>query len=132
MAMKATGILREEDYPSKKALIDDYNRRTERGELLRINHVSWWKQELPTEEEMSFGLSNLENNGNKVDYIVSHCCPQQIASLCGFFSSDKLTSYFDSIYEKTDFSRWFFGHYHDDKQILTKFIMLYEQIVRIV
>ena len=126
------GILREEDYPSKKALIDDYNRRTERGELLRINHVSWWKQELPTEEEMSFGLSNLENNGNKVDYIVSHCCPQQIASLCGFFSSDKLTSYFDSIYEKIEFSRWFFGHYHDDKQILTKFIMLYEQIVRIV
>lgn len=125
------GILKKEDYPSKRALMDDYNRRTKRGELLRIDHISWWEQELPTEEEMAFGLSNLEKNGNKIDYIVSHCCPQKISSLCGSFSADKLTSYFDSIYETVDFSRWFFGHYHDDKQILTKFIMLYEQIIRI-
>lgn len=125
------GILKKEDYPSKRALLNDYNRRTKRGELLRIDHISWWEQELPTEEEMAFGLSNLAKSGNKIDYIVSHCCPQQISSLCGFFSSDKLTSYFDSIYENVDFSRWFFGHYHDDKQILTKFIMLYEQIIRI-
>lgn len=125
------GILRIEDYPNRKALMDDYKRRTKRGEMLRINHISWWEEELPSEEEMAFGLANLESNGNKVDYIISHCCPQQISSLCGFFSSDRLTTYFDGLYEKVDFSRWFFGHYHDNRQVLTKFIMLYEQIIRI-
>lgn len=128
------GILELSDYKSIKELANDYNRRTQRGEMLRINHISWWKQEMPSEDEMKFGLETLRNNGNKVDYIVSHCCPQEVASLFshGFYKPDKLTGYFNTVARTTEFSKWFFGHYHNNKQILDKFIMLYEQIVRVV
>ena len=88
---------------------------------------------MPSEDEMKFGLETLRNNGNKVDYIVSHCCPQEVASLFshGFYKPDKLTDYFNTVARTTEFSKWFFGHYHNNKQILDKFIMLYEQIVRV-
>lgn len=128
------GILDMKDYKTTKELVDDYNKRTKRGEMLRINHISWWEQELPSEEEMAFGLGNLEENGNKVDFIVSHCCPQQIASLFshGVYKPDRLTSYFNVIAETVKFSKWFFGHYHNNQQVMSNFIMLYEQIVRVV
>lgn len=125
------GIMRAENFPNKKALMAAYNSRTKRGEMLRIDHISWWHQEMLSKEEMDFGLRNLEKNSNKVDYIISHCCPQQIAFLCGYFKPDKLTEYFDRVCVKVDFSRWFFGHYHNKRRILNKFIMLYEQILRI-
>ena len=64
------GILEPDDpdYKTKKKVLDQ-------GWLpYRINHVSWWKQELPSEAEMEEGLKNLSLHGNTVDFIVSHCC----------------------------------------------------------
>ena len=128
------GILNPEDYESTKALVDDYNKRTKRGEMLRINHISWWEQEIPSEDEMKRGLQTLKASKNKVDFIISHCCPQHVASVFsrGFYTQDKLTEYFNTVAETTKFKKWFFGHYHDNQQILEQYIMLYEQIVRVV
>lgn len=128
------GILDPKDFKTTKDLVDTYNKRTNRGEMLRINHLSWWEQEMPSEEEMAFGLQTLESNDNKVDYIVSHCCPQQVASVFshGSYKPDKLTAYFNVVAETTKFSKWFFGHYHNNAQVMSKYIMLYEQIVRVV
>lgn len=124
----------DEGYRFTKELIKEYNDRTRNGELLRINHLSWWEEEMPTDEEMEFGLKTLKENDNKVDFIVSHCCPQLVASMFsnGLYKADKLTAYFNTIYDTVSFSKWFFGHYHDNQQVLGNFIMLYEQIVRVV
>lgn len=124
----------DEGYKFTKELIREYNERTKRGEMLRINHLSWWAEEMPSKEEMDFGLKVLEKNNNSVDYIVTHCAPQQVASLFshGTYKPDDLTSYFNRVLERVKFSKWFFGHYHDNQQILGDFVMLYEQIVRVV
>lgn len=127
------GILDLKNYKSKRALRRDYNRRTERGEMLRVNHISWWKEEMPSQEEMDFGMQTLESIGNEVDFIVSHCGPQEVVSIysMGFYKPDQLTSYFNVVANTVKFKKWFFGHYHENRMILGKFIMLYEQIVRI-
>lgn len=127
------GILEPADFPSVKDLMKEFNARTRAGQMLRINHLSWWKEELPSDEEMAFGLKTLKQNNFKVDYIISHCCPQSVASLfsMGFYPTDRLTDYFNKINEQTDFKRWFFGHYHQDMDILDKFTMHYGQIERI-
>lgn len=128
------GILNLEDYNDEKELIKTYNKLTRAGKLVRINHLSWWQEEMPSDEEMEFGKQNLADNENKVDYIISHCCPQTVAALLsrGYYKSDKLTDYFNEIKENTSFNKWFFGHYHDDTQILENFILLYHQIIRII
>lgn len=99
----------------------------------RINHVSWWKQELPTEEEMEEGRRNLEANGNRVDFIVSHCCSTSTQFLVGgtSFKRDILTDYLEEVRQKVRFKKWFFGHYHDNRNVNTEEILLYEQLIRI-
>lgn len=49
--------------------IDKY-RRTER--------VSWWHQEMPSEEEYNNALEDLRKVDFKVDYIITHTAPSEI------------------------------------------------------
>lgn len=124
------GILEPNDpnYRKKKCELDKGWRP------YRINHVSWWKQELPSKEEMEEGRRNLEAHGNKVDFIVTHCCASSTQVFIGgggLFSTDILTEYLEEIRQTVQFSKWFFGHYHDNRNVSAEEILLYEQIIRI-
>ena len=44
-------------------------------------------------------------------------------------STDYLTDYFQKIMEKCEFKKWYFGHYHDNRQVNSQFILLYEDVV---
>ena len=61
----------------------------------RINHISWWRQELPSDEEYSEALQNLERYNWQVDYIITHCAPTSIALMhlrtVSFSSSDNVS-----------------------------------------
>ena len=106
-----------------------------RGYLpFRINHWSWWKQELPSEEEMEEGRQNLEKHDNKVDFIVTHSCASSTQALLGhgLYSKDYLNEYLEEIRQKCKFKKWFFGHYHDNRNVNAEEILLWEQIIRIV
>ena len=107
-----------------------YNYR-KRGAYFRIIDYSWWDLELPTDNEMKNGINNLDKANYKVDYIITHCCPTSIQALFskGIYKRDYLTDYLQEISEKCNFEKWFFGHYHDNKQINSQFILLYENIV---
>lgn len=100
----------------------------------RINHLSWWKEELPSEEEMDEGRRNLEDNENAVDFIVTHCCATSTEVLLGggLYEHDYLNHYFEEIRQSVKFKKWFFGHYHENRNINAEEILIYEQIVRIV
>lgn len=118
---------------------DDLNFKAKKKELdrrwlpYRINHVSWWAQELPSETEMKEGLNNLEANGNDVDFIVSHCCSSSTQAMFGggLFTPDVLTDYLEQIRRTVKFKKWFFGHYHDNKNVNAEEILLYDQVIRI-
>lgn len=125
------GILDRADFDSDEEFVAKVKDWDKRWKMFRINHLSWWKQELPTEDELAFGLQTLIQNGNKVDYIISHCCPQEIASFCGFREPDVLTQWFNMVAHTVQFDKWYFGHYHDNRQIMSKFILLYEKIERV-
>ena len=101
--------------------------------LYRINHVSWWKDELPSDEEYATARRNLDICGWKVNYIITHCCPNSIADIIGggLYQPDQLTTFFEEIRERCEFDYWFFGHYHDNRVVMQKYVMLYEQIVEL-
>ena len=101
-----------------------------RGAYFRIRDFSWWDLELPTNQEMENGIENLEKINYKVDYIISYCCPTSIQALINpIYKRDILTDYLQQISEKCTFKRWYFGHYHDYKQVNSQFTLLYEDIV---
>ena len=79
---------------------------------------------------MQNGIKNLEKANYKVDDIITHCCPTNIQTLLNpSYKKDILTDYLQEISEKCEFKKWYFGHYHDNRQIDSKYILLYEDIV---
>lgn len=126
------GILDPGDFPDDKSFRREYKQLRNKRAMFRIKGVSWWKEELPSQEEMDRGIESLDNASNEVDFVITHCAPQEIASLMGFTERDVLTMYFNGLLRNgLRFNRWLFGHYHLDKQVMGKFICLYWQIVRI-
>lgn len=99
----------------------------------RIDHISWWKQELPNDEECAEARKNLERCGWQANYIITHCAPTSIA-LAGtrHNEADRLTDFLQEMKEKAQYHYWLFGHYHDNRAIDERHILLWEQIVRII
>ena len=105
--------------------------RHDRGQF-RINHISWWQEELPSDEEYAEARQMLERLDWKVDYIITHCAPAAIQQKVNAdFKPDKLTDFLEGIRSRSQFHYWLFGHYHDDRIIDEKYVLLYEQMVRI-
>ena len=101
-----------------------------RGAYFRIRDFSWWDLELPRNQEMENGIKNLEKVNYKVDYVISHCCPTSIQALINpTYKRDILTDYLQQISEKCIFKKWYFGHYHDYRQVNAQFTLLYEDIL---
>lgn len=95
----------------------------------RIESVSWWREELPSDNEYEEGLDNLERVGNKVDYIISHCAPDSVEDLLSshMYGHDKLTNFLEIVRQTVEFKDWYFGHYHMDIDY-GKFHCLYNQL----
>ena len=123
------GILEADDPLLKKKC----RRLDARGAMYRINHLSWWKEELPSEEEYQTARVNLDRAGWEVDYIITHCCPSSVQDTFsgGLYQRDALTEFFDEVRQRCRFKYWFFGHYHEDMVIEKKYVMLYEQIIKL-
>ncbi len=111
-----------------------------KGISYRVNHLSWWAQELPSEEEMEEGWMNLELHDYKVDYVITHCASNRVQEMIqktifakfGYNSSHKkdiLTAYLEEIEGKLSYEHWFCGHYHINHLIDGKHTVLYENIV---
>ena len=123
------GIL-EQDDPRINEWYRDYDK------IFRINHATWWKEELPSEEEMAEGMMKLKQNGSQVDYIITHSpytsALRQMDQGSGVYKTDILTDYLQEIKESVEYKKWFFGHMHENQNFPEdKAIAIYEQIIRI-
>lgn len=48
------------------------------------------------------------------------------------FETDDCTNYLETVKNKIEFKKWFFGHYHEDMAVNDKEMCLFDEIVRIV
>ena len=46
--------------------------------------------------------------------------------------ADRLTDFLQEVQERAKYHYWLFGHYHDNRAIDEKHILLWEQIVRVI
>lgn len=103
----------------------------------RITDVSWWKEELPSYKEQNIAFDNLSLHNNKVDYVLTHACPQSMlyelvyARVINDIFDDPTSYLLEEISKCISFKHWYFGHYHTDLQINDKFTCMYNNIVRL-
>ena len=67
-----------------------------------------------------------------MDYIITHCCSsatQDILGVKGLYNYNAQTDFFDKIKAEVKFSKWYFGHYHMDRNVTDKEILLYDRII---
>ena len=90
--------------------------------------------ELPTPEQLTMGIENLEEADLKVDYIVTHEPPLLVKSSMLLRKGqpekvNKLNGYFEEIAKSVKFNHWYFGSLHEDRLITADYTCLFEKII---
>ena len=97
---------------------------------MRKEGVTWWAREEGSYAEQIEGLVNLEKYHNKVNYILTHTCPDELVT--PFFSPtyhepSPTGAYLNHIAHTVKFDYWYFGHWHISEHF-GKYICLYNTI----
>lgn len=100
--------------------------------MYRTEHISWWKEEMPSNEEMERAVCALEANNWTVDYVLTHCAPRSVQSMIAdWYENDPLVSFLERVRSDLNFKKWYFGHYHIDRELNEQFVALYNKVVSI-
>lgn len=103
--------------------------------FMRQESITWWKEELPTNEEYREATCNLEAHQYRVDYILTHTMPKEMITTRLFKIPDphdsELTGFLDWINARVDYKMWFCGHWHEDRSITDRIRALYYDVVQI-
>jgi len=98
---------------------------------MRTEGKNWWKEELPSQDEMDRAVENLTRVGWQADIVITHCAPTSIQRIvCPSYEENILTDFLDSVKEKLQFEKWYFGHYHKDCSIDEKFSAVFNSITK--
>jgi len=86
---------------------------------IKISQVSYWERELPSEDEKDYALKNLSKYNYKVDYILTHTCPDSLVEEFIHRTDSNeakfncpVAKFLEEIYQKVEFKHWYFGHMH--------------------
>ena len=116
--------------------------------------ISLWEEEIPSKNEMQYGIENLQKVNNKVDFILAHTLPKaMIKNLMAHYHipieeidnqaiyltriddvaknlynryMDPTANYLQEICNKITFSKYFCGHFHENL-IIGNFIHIHRR-----
>lgn len=112
---------------------------SERDLPYRLDRISWWKEEMPSYQEIEVARENLKQVNYQVDYIITHCIftsLQDDMGGTGIYNSNYFTDFLDTLDSMVKFRCWYFGHYHTsvvfkDEERGARYQCLYEDIVEL-
>ena len=106
--------------------------------MLREPHVTWWPQEEPSSKEYTEALKNLAAVNFKVDYVISHTCPESVRKSMfeiyeGFIDYESgVEKFLDRVLSDVEYRKWFAGHIHIDREFVNyRMRILYESVVKL-
>ena len=102
--------------------------------MFRVNHLSWWEQEVPAHYERTNAIKNLLAVDNKVDFILTHALPSSdIYIIDKYLAKPNEFEIWleENIRSKVDYIGWISGHYHIDRAASYKDLCIYERILQV-
>lgn len=83
-------------------------------------------------KEYQEAISNLEHAGWKVDYMITHTeADHVIHKIDPMNQHNALMSFWFMLEKKLEHRHWYFGHFHDNREMDEKHTMLYQSIIQI-
>lgn len=96
----------------------------------RASQQRWFPQELPTSEEIAHARAVLDHYDWQVDYVLTHDCSEKMKIFLfkEQTQGNLLHQFLTEIENKLQYKRWFFGFYHQDKQISPRYCAVYKEV----
>lgn len=93
-------------------------------------------KEMPSREELTYAIKNLEANDYKVDVIITHEPPAKIRKFLMMgtgepYTMSSLNVFFDELEEATEYKRWYFGSMHMDKLVSSSCAALFKSVINV-
>lgn len=99
---------------------------------IRISTGTWYSREMPSIEEMTYGVENLNKYDYKIDYVITH---EPSCNARGLIDSrseiSAIGSFFDELAKNVKYKCWYFGSVHFDRKISSKNQAVFTEIVPI-
>lgn len=93
----------------------------------RQENISWWPNELPSDDEYDNAIMNLKKANYCVDIIISHTAPFETVQYMSTMQKSgikndaieerPLTTFLDYVQKNTEYNHWYFGHFHVDAEL---------------
>lgn len=101
---------------------------------MSVDQGYWWPEESPTPEEMADGARLLEENGKRVNYILTHEPPTFAKRAILFRQGEnehvnKINGYFDQIARLCSYDHWYFGSLHEDKAVTKTATCVFQKLI---
>lgn len=87
-----------------------------------------YKNEEPSEEEIEFGMKTLAENGNRVDYVLTHKYRIEQDDSPSQYTLPKFTKYID---ESVEFKHWYAGHFHKNERLDDRHSIVFDKPVEL-
>jgi len=100
---------------------------------MREEGISWWKEEMPDEEEIKNACDNLKAAENRVNYILSYEAPAIAKDFLRLHTNrdvnmSPLNTYLQELTRDVEYYHWYFGSLHTDMQITKKMTAVFNNI----
>ena len=98
---------------------------------------TWWPEEVPDAAERAAALAKLDAVGRRVDFALTHEAPAGLfgalypASAKEPREPNEYAEWLQTIADRLDFGRWFFGHHHQNRYDLGRFTALYGDVAEL-
>ncbi len=103
---------------------------------LRTPGKTWWREEMPSLEEMKRGAQHLQEAGLKVDYVLSYEAPAIAKDFIRLHTNQSIrisgvNTYLQELMRQVEYNHWYFGSLHMDLNISKKMTAVFNEIIKI-
>lgn len=103
---------------------------------MRKEGKTWWKEEMPSSEELLNGAANLKDAEYKVNYVLTYEAPAIAKDFIRLHTNQEmhltpLNTYLGELMKSVEYSHWFFGSLHMDLNISKKMTAVFNEIIAI-
>lgn len=125
-------LLRGETYNIDQKKLFVFGGASSHDKELRTEGRSWWKEEMPGEQEYIRAEENLKKNNFNFDYVITHSAPTSVQEkIAPTYEVNRLTEFLENIKSSAVYKKWFFGHYHKDVEVDDRFTAVFNKIYKL-
>lgn len=103
----------------------------------RVEGETYWKEEVPTDDDWNNLRSNLKEHNNYVDYVLTYTTPSSDLKLIGaeyginLGTGNSINRALEELKKEIKYKKWIHSYYHLDVEISRKHTSVYESFIKL-